>query len=61
MTAKSSTGSVKSDDLAVLAALEKKALWLSSWMIHNANHLRENLDGMRSGGTRPPPPRSPPS
>jgi len=37
-------------DLALLAALEKKALWLSSWMIHNANHLRENLDGLKVGG-----------
>jgi pyruvate dehydrogenase E1 component len=24
----------------MLEALEKKVLWLSSWMIHNANHLR---------------------
>jgi pyruvate dehydrogenase E1 component len=26
--------------LQMLEALEKKVLWLSSWMIHNANHLR---------------------
>jgi len=39
-----------SNDLAALAALEKKALWLSSWMIHNANHLRDNLDGLKVGG-----------
>ncbi|MEQ8353959.1 MAG: transketolase [Kiloniellaceae bacterium] len=26
--------------LKMLEALEKKVLWLSSWMIHNANHLR---------------------
>src|ERR1700733_7201757 len=36
--------------LPVLAELEKKILWLSSWMIHNANHLRDNPDGVKVGG-----------
>jgi pyruvate dehydrogenase E1 component len=36
--------------LPFLAALEKKILWLSSWMIHNANHLRPNEDGIKVGG-----------
>src|SRR5882672_11751290 len=36
--------------LARLRALEQKVLWLSSWMIHNANHLRENRDGLKVGG-----------
>src|SRR5579872_4495014 len=36
--------------LPYLAALEKKVLWLSSWMIHNANHLRDNPDGVKVGG-----------
>lgn len=36
--------------LKALAALEKKVLWLSTWMIHNANHLRENVDGLKVGG-----------
>src|ERR1043165_6255976 len=31
-------------------ALETKVLWLSSWMIHNANHLRESRDGLKVGG-----------
>src|SRR5215208_1967955 len=39
-----------SADLAVLRALERKVLWLSSWMIHNANHLRESIDGLKVGG-----------
>jgi pyruvate dehydrogenase E1 component len=39
-----------SDDIAVLRELEKKVLWLASWMIHNANHLRENSDGLKVGG-----------
>ncbi len=38
------------DDLAVLAELERKILWLASWTIHNANHLRENKDGLKVGG-----------
>ena len=28
------------DRIACLTALERKVLWLSTWMIHNANHLR---------------------
>lgn len=36
--------------LAYLAELEKKVLWLSTWMIHNANHLRPNEDGLKVGG-----------
>ena len=37
-------------DIRFLAALERKALWLSSWTIHNANHLREKTDGLKVGG-----------
>ncbi len=36
--------------LAVLRELEKKVLWLSTWMIHHANSLRENPDGLKVGG-----------
>jgi pyruvate dehydrogenase E1 component len=35
--------------LPYLAELERKVLWLSTWMIHNANHLREG-DGLKVGG-----------
>ena len=38
------------DYLETLSALEKKVLWLSSWTIHNANHLRPNQDGIKVGG-----------
>jgi pyruvate dehydrogenase E1 component len=38
------------DDIAALRELEKKVLWLASWTIHNANHLRENGDGLKVGG-----------
>src|SRR6516165_11177800 len=36
--------------LEFLRALEQKVLWLSTWMIHNANHLRPNRDGLKVGG-----------
>src|ERR1700710_468821 len=36
--------------LRVLRQLERKLLWLSSWMIHNANHIRPNRDGLKVGG-----------
>src|SRR5579863_4016073 len=38
------------DKLACLTALEQKVLWLSTWMIHNANHLRPSRDGLKVGG-----------
>ena len=36
--------------LAMLQAIEKKLLWLSSWTIHNANHLRPSRDKLKVGG-----------
>jgi pyruvate dehydrogenase E1 component len=36
--------------LDLLRALERKVLWLSTWTIHHANHLRENRDGLKVGG-----------
>ena len=36
--------------LDMLKELERKVLWLSAWMIHNANHLRDNRDGLKVGG-----------
>src|SRR3954447_7932396 len=36
--------------LPYLSELERKVLWLSSWMIHNANHLRTSGDGLKVGG-----------
>jgi len=38
------------DRLACLRALERKVLWLSTWMIHAANHLRPSRDGLKVGG-----------
>src|SRR3984893_5042271 len=36
--------------LALLQARGQRWLWLSTWMIHNANHLRESRDGLKVGG-----------
>ena len=36
--------------LSLLETLEKKVLWLSTWMIHNANHIRPSRDGLKVGG-----------
>ena len=36
--------------LDMLRKIEKKVLWLSAWMIHNANHLRPARDGLKVGG-----------
>lgn len=30
--------------------MEQRLLWLSHWMIHNANHLRPKADGIKVGG-----------
>src|SRR6201998_2088881 len=38
------------DKFDCLTQLERKVLWLSTWMIHNANHLRPNRDGLKVGG-----------
>jgi len=36
--------------LQSLRQIERKLLWLSAWMVHNANHIRPNRDGLKVGG-----------
>lgn len=38
------------DQLHLLKILEKKVLWLSTWMIHHANHIREGDGELKVGG-----------
>jgi pyruvate dehydrogenase E1 component len=38
------------ETLAMLRELERKVLWLSSYMIHHANHEVERNDGLKVGG-----------
>lgn len=33
-----------------LELIDRQLRWLSSWTIHNANHLRESRDGLKVGG-----------
>ena len=40
----------ETERLRLLHALERKLLWLSAWMIHHANHVRPNRDGLKVGG-----------
>src|SRR5260370_7198703 len=45
------------NELAILRELENKVLWLASWTIHPANHLRQNV--ARAKGARHQPPSPP--
>jgi pyruvate dehydrogenase E1 component len=44
------TPALSDRELRILGELENKVLWLASWMIHNANHLRDTGDGLKVGG-----------
>lgn len=33
-----------------LKTVEQRLLWLSHWMVHNANHIRPKADGIKVGG-----------
>ncbi|MBI3711107.1 MAG: transketolase, partial [Proteobacteria bacterium] len=44
------SSAISPQTLRYLEQLERKVLWLSSWMIHNANHLRDKRDGLKVGG-----------
>ena len=41
---------VSPNRVTILSELERKVLWLATWTIHNANHLRDNTDGLKVGG-----------
>ncbi|MGH6661865.1 MAG: transketolase [Rhodospirillales bacterium] len=43
-------GPAIAEALPILEALEKKVLWLSTWMIHHANFVRPRCDGLKVGG-----------
>lgn len=40
----------RQDIVNALEHLDSRLLWLSSWMIHNANHIRPKRDGLKVGG-----------
>src|SRR5918998_2461067 len=37
-------------DIDALKAIEERLRWLSAWIIHHANHIRESADGLKVGG-----------
>ena len=41
---------VSAEELAVLEEIQERLLWLSTLMIHHANHVRPSLDGSKIGG-----------
>lgn len=41
---------ISHNELGVLEQIEKKALWLSTYMIHHANKIRPNPDNIKVGG-----------
>ena len=41
---------VQEDKLEALRLLDDRLRWLSAWTIHNANHLRPSIDGLKVGG-----------
>src|SRR3546814_4745532 len=40
----------RQDLVGSLEALDTRLRWLSSWTIHNANHIRPKRDGLKVGG-----------
>lgn len=53
--AKSSTKSKSNapftpEDIRNLTLAERRVRWLSTWMIHHANHVRPSVDGIKVGG-----------
>ncbi len=41
---------MRDEELRHLKEIERRLLWLACWTIHNANHLREKVDGLKVGG-----------
>ena len=38
------------DDYQILDAIQRRVLWLCTYMIHHANHIRSNTDDLKVGG-----------
>ncbi|WP_379923555.1 transketolase [Erythrobacter sp. R86502] len=38
------------EKIALLTQIEQRLRWLSSWMVHNANNIRDKRDGLKVGG-----------
>lgn len=40
----------RAEKVNTLEAIDARLRWLSSWTVHNANHIREKRDGLKVGG-----------
>jgi pyruvate dehydrogenase E1 component len=40
----------REEKIAAIETLDTRLRWLSSWIVHNANHIRHKRDGMKVGG-----------
>jgi pyruvate dehydrogenase E1 component len=40
----------RAEKIANIEALDARLRWLSSWIVHNANHIRQKRDGLKVGG-----------
>jgi pyruvate dehydrogenase E1 component len=40
----------REEKIAAIEALDARLRWLSSWIVHNANHIRPKRDGLKVGG-----------
>lgn len=43
-------GENRQDIVSALETLDTRLRWLSSWTVHNANHVRKKRDGLKVGG-----------
>ncbi len=50
MAKRKSSPGISQETVELLELVEARLRWLSSWIIHNANHLRESRDGLKVGG-----------
>jgi pyruvate dehydrogenase E1 component len=41
---------VQDPNLSILERIQRRVLWLATWMVHHANNLRPNPDGTKVGG-----------
>ncbi|MBI2207250.1 MAG: pyruvate dehydrogenase [Candidatus Rokubacteria bacterium] len=41
---------IATEDVPILRSIERKLLWLSTWMVHHANFVRPSADGTKVGG-----------
>lgn len=50
LAADTATQPDRAETVELLTQIEQRLRWLSSWMVHNANTLRDKRDGLKVGG-----------